>query len=65
MPRLPDEIMVEFQPEERERLHRVCRALRTSYKDFIEFATMQAVSECEGYGDDAALIRRFYEGPGF
>jgi hypothetical protein len=42
-----------FDDEERERLRLVCRALRTSHKDFIKFAALQAIDECEGYAEEA------------
>jgi hypothetical protein len=49
-----------FTKEERERLRLVCRALRTSYKDFIKFATMEAISECEGYAQEARNNASFF-----
>ena len=61
MPRQPDEIGVTFTPEDRERLHKVCRALRTSYVDFITFATQQALTECEALAREQDAIRNFYE----
>ena len=39
----------DFTPAESERIRNVCRALGTSYSEFIHFAVMQAVTECEGY----------------
>lgn len=50
-----------FTPEERRRLMVACRALRTTYVEFVHFATMQAISECEGYARDQAEVDAFYE----
>lgn len=50
-----------FDPEERERLRIVCRALRTSYKDFVKFATMQAIDECEGLAHEARNNQGFWD----
>jgi hypothetical protein len=61
VPRQPDEIGIIFTTEQRERLHRVCRALRTSYVDFVTFATMQAITECEGLAREQDAIHQFYE----
>lgn len=49
-----------FDDEERERLRLVCRALRTSHKDFIKFAALQAIDECEGYAEEARNNRGFW-----
>lgn len=54
----------DFTDEERKRLMKVCRALRTSYKEFIHFATMQSISECEGFAQDADAIFSYYESQG-
>ena len=56
------DIKLDFTEEERQRLHYVCRALRTSYVDFIRFATMQAVGECEMYAQQYEIINQFYRG---
>jgi hypothetical protein len=39
-----------FTPIELTRIRECARALNTSYADFIHHATMQAVDECEGIG---------------
>ena len=49
-------------PETRERLRVVCRALRTSYVDFTEFAIHQALDYCEGLAREQQAIRDYYEG---
>ena len=56
------ELPPEFTAADRKRLHAVCRALGTSYADFMHFATMQSVTECEGYAQDQELINRYYRG---
>lgn len=48
---------VSFTQDEKDRLHDVCRALGTTYVEFMHFAVMQAVTEVEGLGDE---IRRHY-----
>lgn len=49
-----------FTKKERERLRRCTEALRTSYIDFIHFATMQAIDEMEGYAEQARQINEHY-----
>jgi|APFre7841882654_1041346.scaffolds.fasta_scaffold236657_2 hypothetical protein len=56
------EINPQFSEQERQRLQYVCRALRTSYSDFIHFATMQAIGECEMYAQQYEIINQFYKG---
>lgn len=51
---------VTFSAEERARLAEICKALGTTFGEFVHFATMRAVDECEGYGRDAGLVRAFY-----
>ena len=60
MPRAPEELTITFAPADRRRLMAACRALGTSYVEFITFATMQAVTECEGYARDQEAIDSFY-----
>jgi hypothetical protein len=52
----------EFSEDDRKRLMPVCRALGTSFADFIHFATMQAVDECEGLAREQDAIRQYYQG---
>jgi hypothetical protein len=56
------DVTPEFTEEERARMHKVCRALRTSYKEFIHFAVMQSITELEGYANDYEAIHRYYQG---
>lgn len=44
---------LEFTRAEMARIRTVCQALGTSYAEFIHFATMQAVTEVEGYAREA------------
>lgn len=37
-----------FDARTRKRLREVCRALGTSYPEFVEWAVKQALDECEG-----------------
>jgi hypothetical protein len=53
---------VQFTPEQIDRLRKVCRQLNTSFSDFITFATMQAVGECEAIAGDYERVKAFYEG---
>ncbi len=41
---------LQFDPSEVDRLHDVCRALGTTYVEFVHWAVMQAVDECEALG---------------
>lgn len=41
---------VVFTDDEQRRLRDACRALGTSYAEFVRWAVMQAVDECEGLG---------------
>lgn len=50
-----------FTKKERERLRRCTEALRTSYIDFIHFATMQAIDEMEGIAEDYRNNREFWD----
>ena len=52
---------VHFTPGEMKRLRVACRALNTSFAEFLHFATMQALDECEAIGRDAEAVRRYYE----
>ena len=52
---------ISFTPEQMKRLREVCRALGTSYVQFVEFAVMQAVDEVEGYGRDQEAINDYYQ----
>ena len=51
---------VNFEPDEMRRIRECCRSLGTSYAEFIRWATMQSVSECEGLAADQALVTAYY-----
>lgn len=52
---------VTFTASERARLAEVCKALGTTFAEFVHFATMEAVSEVEGYGAEAAAERAAWD----
>jgi hypothetical protein len=55
---------VQFTPEQIDRLRKVCRQLGCSYSEFVSFAVMQAVGECEAIAGDYERVKAFYEGGG-
>ena len=58
----PDNKQLRFNARDYKRLRDACRALGTSMAEFIEFATLTALDEMEGYARDAEVLRRFYGG---
>lgn len=51
---------VNFDETELVRLRETCRALGTSRAEFIRFATLQALDECEALAREEAEARRAY-----
>ena len=47
---------VTFDQAERARLREVCRALGTSYPEFVRFAVLRAVDECEGLARESRCL---------
>ena len=54
---------IEWEPsqETRERMQVACRALRTSYAEFVDFAVRQALDEAEALGREQKAIKEYYE----
>lgn len=50
-----------FSDEDFARLRQATQAIRTSYLDFIVFATRQALDEMEGIAADQDRIDRYYD----
>jgi hypothetical protein len=51
---------INLTPSEMGRLNVVCRALGTSYSDFVTFAVRQALDEAEGLAKEQEAIHAFY-----
>jgi hypothetical protein len=57
-----NERAVNFSKKDYDRIRTCSFALGTSMAEFIEFATLQAVDECEGLARESQRIRDYYQG---
>ena len=58
--RVKPDIVWTPDPDTRERMRVVCRALRTSYTDFIGFAVNQSIDELEALAREQKAINDYY-----
>ena len=60
--RMGGEITWEPNENTRSRMRLVCRSLRTSYAEFVDFAVRQALDEAEALAREQQAIRAYYGG---